>query len=84
MRQQFFETARGLRGQALEHILEVAIWIVAVELCELDQAHDGGGALSGTQRTREEPVGSAESDWSDAVFEMVVVCALSKVHESSG
>ena len=40
MRQQFFDPAYRVRRQPLEDISEVAIWIVAVELRRLDQAHD--------------------------------------------
>lgn len=49
MRQQFLETTGGLSRQAFEYVLEVAVRIVPIELRGLDQAHDGGGALTGTQ-----------------------------------
>jgi len=42
MRQEFADTAGRLGGQALEHFLEIAIRIMAVELSGLDQAHDHG------------------------------------------
>jgi len=39
----------------------------------LDQAHDDGGALTGTQGAGKEPVGSAEGDWADSILDVVVV-----------
>lgn len=84
VRQQLLEPTRRLGWQALQDVLEVAMRIMSVELRGLDQAHDGGGALTCTQGTGEEPVGSSESNRPDSVLDMVVVCALSKVHESSG
>jgi len=48
-RRLFSESTGGLGGQALEHVLELAIRIVAVESGQLDEAHDNGGALTGTQ-----------------------------------
>jgi hypothetical protein len=49
------------------------IRIVSVEFCGLDQAHDSGGALPGTERSCEEPVGSAKRHRSDAVLDVIVV-----------
>jgi hypothetical protein len=46
---------------------------MSVELRGLDQAHDGGGALTGAQRTGEEPVGSSEGNRPDSIFDMVIV-----------
>lgn len=41
--------------QALEHVLETAIWVVTVELGGLDQAHDDNCTASRAQRTGEQP-----------------------------
>jgi hypothetical protein len=57
----------------LEHVLEVAIRIVSIELGGLDEAHDGGGTLTGTQRSGKEPVGSPKGHRPYSVFDMVVV-----------
>ena len=55
MREKFFEPTGGLGRQALEHVLEVTVRIVSVELRGLDSAHDVGGALSRTLGSDEEP-----------------------------
>src|SRR3979490_3010588 len=47
--------------------------IMSVELRGLDQAHNGGGTLTGAKRSGEEPVRSSQSDWPDPVFDMVVI-----------
>jgi hypothetical protein len=57
VRQEFLEIAGALSRQAFEHVGEVAVGIMSVELCGLDQAHHGGGALARAQRSSEQPVG---------------------------
>ena len=52
---QLFELARGLGRQALEDVLETAVLSAAVEFGRLDQAHDCGGAPTGSHGSREEP-----------------------------
>lgn len=50
MRQEFVNGAVLVRRQATQHILQIRIGIVAVELRRLDQTHDGdSGALATTQ-----------------------------------
>ena len=58
MREQFVKSAGGLGWEALEDVFEVAIRIMSVELRGLDQAHDGGGTLTGAKRSGKEPVRS--------------------------
>lgn len=60
VRQQLFESACWLDGQALEDVLEVAVRIVPVEFRGLDEAHDVAGTLTGAKRSGEQPVGAAE------------------------
>lgn len=72
MRQEFLDPARRLRRQALAHVLKIPVRIVTVELGGLDQAHDHRGALTGAQGSSVQPVGSTESDGTDAVLETVV------------
>jgi hypothetical protein len=45
-----------VRGQALQHVLEVRIRVMPIEPGALDQAHDGRCALAGPQRARKKPV----------------------------
>ena len=73
MRKQFFELTGTLIRKALEDVREIAIRIVSIELCGLDQAHHGGSALPGAQGSGEEPVVSAERHGADPVFNMIVV-----------
>ena len=51
MRQQFFNLAVLLRGQALQHILQIGIRIMPIELGALNQTHHSGGTLPGTPST---------------------------------
>ena len=73
MWQQVFDPACRLSGQARQDVFKVTIWIVAVELRRLDQAHDGGGSLAGAQRSRKEPVASTKRHRADSVFDVIVV-----------
>jgi len=49
MGQQLADHAVALRGQPSQHISEVGIRVMAVELGALDQAHDGRTTLARTQ-----------------------------------
>jgi len=73
MWKQLFKSVGGLGRSALEDVFEVAIRIMPVELCGLDQAHDGCRALTGAKRSGKEPVRSSQSDWPDPVFDVVFV-----------
>ena len=50
MGQELVDAAGWVSRQAHEHVLEVAIWIVPIELGGLDEAHDVGSALTGSER----------------------------------
>ncbi len=46
MRQQFLDAAGRVGRQALEHVLQVDVWIEVVHLRRTDQAHDRRGTLA--------------------------------------
>lgn len=46
---------------------------MSVELCRAYQAHDGGSALTCSQRAGEQPVASADGPWTYLVFDPVVI-----------
>ena len=73
MRKQFLESTGRLRRQSLKHVLEIAIRIMSIELGGLDEAHDVGGALSGTKGSGKEPVRSAQGHGPDSVLDVIVV-----------
>ena len=50
MRQEFGYQMAFVRGQTLQHILEIGVRVVPVEPGALNQAHDGGRTLVGPQR----------------------------------
>ena len=56
MRHQRLELTGRLGREPFEDILEVLKRIVVVEFRGLDQAHGGGGPLTGAQRSGEQPV----------------------------
>jgi hypothetical protein len=84
MWQELVDSTVRVSRQSFEHVLEITVRIVAIEFSRLDQTHDDSGTLTRTQGAGEEPVRSPESNRSDSVFHVVVVCALTKVHESHG
>ena len=45
MRQQFLDAAGRVGRQALEHVLQVDVWIEVVHLRRTDQAHDRLGMV---------------------------------------
>mgnify|MGYP007068640767 CR=1 FL=1 len=49
MRQQLVDPAGRMRGQALQHVLEVRIRLVPVGARRMQKAHDCGGPLARTQ-----------------------------------
>ena len=51
MRKQVFESTGGLGRQTLQHVFQIVIRIVSIELGGLDQAHHGGSALPGAGET---------------------------------
>lgn len=52
MRQQLRDLTGTLRGQACQHILQIGVRVMPVELCRLYQAHHRGCALSSPERAR--------------------------------
>ena len=71
--QQIFDVAIGMRGQSGQNIFEVLVGVVAVELCRLDQTHDGSRSLACAQRAGKKPVVSADGNRTDAVLDVVVI-----------
>ena len=65
--------AESLSRQPCKHILKICIWIMSIEFGRLDEAHDVSGALTGTQRAREQLVRSAKSNRPDSILDMIVV-----------
>ncbi len=59
--------------QSGEHVFQVDVRIVAIELRRPDQAHDRGGPLPGAQRTGEQPVRSSQGPRANLVFQPIVV-----------
>ena len=64
---------RALGRQACEHVLEVDIRIVPIELCRTDQAHDRYSPLSRPQRTCKQPVRAVDSPPPDLIFHPIVI-----------
>ena len=56
MRKKFDDFAERLGWQTREDILQIDEGIMVVEFRRLDQAHDRGGALAGTQAAGKKPV----------------------------
>lgn len=50
MRQEFLDATGRVSRQPFEHVLEIAIRIVTIELGGLDQAHDDSCAAPRAQR----------------------------------
>src|SRR5262249_29510851 len=68
MRKKLVYTTRRMGRGELEHVLEITLRIVAVELGGLDEGHDYHGALAGAEQPGEYPIGSPESYWPYAIF----------------
>ena len=73
MRLQFLDAAVRLRGQTREHVLEVEVRIVPIELGRLHQTHDRSGALACLQTSRKQSVLAPERDGPDLVLDPVIV-----------
>jgi hypothetical protein len=73
MRQQFLDATVRLRGQPFEHVAQVGIGVIPVELRQLHQAHHCRCALPGAQRTREQPARTSDSDRPIAILDPVVI-----------
>ena len=73
MRQQLFHPAGPVRGQPGQYILEVGLGVVPIHARRLHQAHHGRRPLARAQAAREQPIGSANGNWPDLVFDPIVV-----------
>ena len=73
VRQQFFDLAILVCGQVSQHIPQVGIRIMSIELGALDQTHHRSSALPGPQSTCKQPVFSANDNWTNLVLNPVVV-----------
>ena len=73
MWQQFFDLAVFLRRQASQHIFQVGIGIMPIELGALNQAHHRSRALPRPQRTGEQPVAASNGNRTNLVLDPVVV-----------
>ena len=58
MRQQLFNLTILVRRQTSQHVLDVGIRIMPVELGALNQTHHRSGALTRSQRTGKQPIAS--------------------------
>jgi hypothetical protein len=56
MHQQLSDHAIALGGQAYQHIFELGIRVMSIELGALNQTHDGRTPLARTHRTRKQPI----------------------------
>lgn len=56
MGQKFVHLASLLGRQPFQHILQVGIGLMAVQLGTLNEAHDGDSTLATAQRSGEQPV----------------------------
>ena len=73
MWKKFGDFADGIGWQARQDILQISEGIMAIEFGYLNQAHDGGSALAGTQATGEELVLPPGRNRANAVLDPVVV-----------
>jgi hypothetical protein len=64
------EIAHRLCWQTFKYIFEISVRIVTIQFGGLDQTHHHSGALAGTQRSTEQPVGSPGGHGADSVLEM--------------
>lgn len=72
MRQQLVDATGGVRRQAIQHVLEVGVWVMPVDACRVQQTHDGGRSLARPQAAGEQPIRSADRDRADLVLDPIV------------
>ena len=82
MRQQLPDLTGTLRRQTREHVFQIGVGVMTVQLGRLDQTHHRGRTLAGPQRAREQPVVPANGDRPYLVLD-VVVGVISVFRESS-
>ena len=75
MRQHLLHPTRPVRGQPREHIPEVGVGVMPVHARRLHQAHHRSRTLARAQAAGEQPVGSANGNRPDLVFDPVVIHA---------
>ena len=73
MRQQLVNPAVHVRRQPREHIFQVRMWVMPVELGRLNQTHGRRRSLPAAQRARKQPVVPANRNWPDLILDPVVV-----------
>ena len=73
MREQFANTAGGLRWQPFQNVFQIGADVMAVEPGRVDQAHDGRSPLASAQAAGEQPVVAADGNRPDLVLGPVVV-----------
>lgn len=67
VRQQLSNITGPLYRQPRKHILEIAIRVMPVHECRLNQAHDCRSPFSAAQRPCEEPVFASKRSWPNLV-----------------
>lgn len=78
MRQQRDDVVGAVGRQAIEHVFQIDVGIMAVELYRSNQAHDRGGPLPGAQRRGEQPIRAPRRPRANLVFQSIVVRALQR------
>ncbi|MEJ2769488.1 hemagglutinin repeat-containing protein [Mycetohabitans sp. B46] len=73
MRQQGCDVVGSMGGQSIEHVFEIDVRVMIIELRGSNQAHDRRGALSSAQRTGKQPVRATDSPGTNLIFQPVVV-----------
>ena len=56
MGQQLIDATVLVGRQTGQHIVEIDVGVMAIEAGRVNQTHDGGGALSGSERTGKQPI----------------------------
>ncbi|VVE84629.1 transposase [Pandoraea sputorum] len=73
MRQKRGDVVGAVGRQATEHVFQIDIGILAVELRRSNQAHDRGGPLPGAQRPGEQPVRPSSCPQTNLIFQPIIV-----------
>ena len=73
MWQQFVDLAVFLRRQASQHVLQIGVWIMPVELGTLNQTHHRSRTLPRPQGTCEQPIVATNGNRANLVFDPVVI-----------
>jgi len=73
MRHQFFEAVIGVRWQPLEHVAELRVRVLPVQLGRLQQVHHDRGPLAGEFAACEQPCAASHGTRTGLSFKVVVV-----------